>query len=129
VTRPTGATFRLVVERDHGRCAACGKDVWGVRSFDYSLHHRHPAGMGGDRRPEIHLAGNLVLLHGSGTTSCHGAVEANRADAYLSGLLVRRGFTPCRQPIQHAVHGLVLLSDDGSWGAAAELPEVIGGQT
>ena len=119
--RPTGATFQLVVERDDGRCAACAAEVWGTRGFDFSLHHRRPAKAGGDRRPESHAAGNLVLLHGHGLTGCHWQVEENhRAEAYVSGLLIREPFTPSLQPIHHAVHGYVLLADDGTTSSARE---------
>jgi hypothetical protein len=114
--RPTGATFTRVCERDEGKCASCGEEVWGDRGFHFSLHHQ---------RPESHRCGNLVLLHGSGTTGCHGHVERERAESYRLGLLVREPFTPALQPIRHAVHGLVLLSDDGSWRAVetVEVPD------
>ena len=114
--RPTEETFEVVYDRDEGRCAHCGDDVLGVRGVDFSLHHRRPAGMGGDRRPETHAAGNLVLLHGSGCTGCHGAVESRRADALERGLLVPRNavLPPAAHAIEHAVHGWCYLLDDGS---------------
>lgn len=87
--RPTKKTFDAVAERDFGRCAWCGQPVQGERGRDFSLHHRRPAGMGGDRRPETHAAANLVLLHGSGCTRCHGVVESARALAF------DRGATQC----------------------------------
>lgn len=113
--RPSGATYNLVVERDDGRCARCGEYVWGQRGLDFSLHHRRPAKSGGDSRPESHRAGNLVLLHGSGTTACHGEIESLRTVSYARGWLVREPLTPALQPVEHAIHGLVLLDDVGSW--------------
>lgn len=111
--RPTKATFELVVERDKGRCARCGHEVSGRRGIDFSLHHRRPAGAGGSRQPESHAAGNLVLLHGHGSSGCHGAVESSRAFYLDRGLLVRQGEKPASRPIHHAVHGHVLLDDEG----------------
>ena len=118
--RPTTATFDTVVERDVGRCAWCGQPVQGERGRDFSLHHRRPAGMGGDKRPETHAAGNLILLHGSGCTRCHGVVESLRALAFDRGFLIPKGAAqpPSKFAIQHAVHGLAYLLDDGSWEAA-----------
>lgn len=117
--RPTDETLATVAARDEGRCARCGQPIGGQRSIDWSLHHRRPAKAGGDRRPESHLPGNLVLLHGSGTTACHGHVEGNRTESYNLGLLVKEPTSPCEKPIEHAVHGLVLLDDEGGWTCAS----------
>lgn len=119
--RPTAKTLALVAARDSGRCAWCGGEVSGRRGEDFSLHHRRPAGMGGDRRPETHGAGNLVLLHGSGTTGCHGAVESQRAYALAKGFLISKlsAEHPSTWPIQHAVHGWCYLLDDGTWSTKA----------
>jgi hypothetical protein len=111
--RPTDATLAVVYERDQGRCAACGLLIVGERSRDWSLHHRRPAGMGGDRSPVSHSPANLVLLHGSGVDLCHGHVESQREESYDLGLLVHRGTDPREAPIEHAVHGLVLLTEEG----------------
>ena len=122
--RPSVDTLTVVWIRDDGRCAYCGDPVSGARGLDYSLHHRRAAGMGGDRRPETHAAGNLVLLHGSGTTGCHGAVESRRADALARGLLVPRNavLPPAAHALEHAVHGWCYLADDGS--VSTDPPEV-----
>lgn len=119
-TRPASKTVALVLNRDASRCAVCGEEVYGVRGEDWSVHHRRRAGMGGDRRPESHAAGNLVLLHGSGTTACHGKVESEREDSYARGWLVKANAMPALQPIEHAVHGRVFLNDEGGWSACAE---------
>lgn len=62
------------------------------------MHHRLPRGMGGSNskagRARTERASNLVVLCGSGTTGCHGWVEANRHAAYLSGWLVHREDDP-----------------------------------
>lgn len=111
--RPTKAAFAAVVARDLGRCAACGHEVSGTRGYDFSLHHRRPAGMGGDRRPETHSPANLVLLHGHGTAGCHHEVETHRADAINRGLLLHRSDNPADRLIEHAVHGWTYLTVDG----------------
>jgi len=113
--RPTSAALATVQERDQGRCASCGLPIVGERSRDWSLHHRRPAGMGGDRNPVSHGPANLLLLHGSGVTGCHGHVESHREESYDLGLLVRRGADPREVPIEHAVHGLVLLTEEGGY--------------
>ena len=53
-----------------------------------SIHHRKPRKMGGTRRPDINFLPNLVLLCGTGTTGCHGWIEANRKAAKATGWLV-----------------------------------------
>lgn len=118
--RPSKTTFGIVFDRDRGCCAWCVEEIRGHRGEGFSLHHRRPAGMGGDRRPETHAPGNLVLLCGSGTTACHGLVESRRDEASERGFLIPKlaASTPSTWPIEHALHGRVFLFDDGSWEAA-----------
>lgn len=94
-------------------CERCGE-----RDSDFSVHHRRPRGMGGSRDPLTDSAANLLLLCGSGTTGCHGWVEANRAAARDLGLLVRQGEDPATVPVQ-LLRGLVLLTSDGYQEVAA----------
>lgn len=121
--RPSDATVLAVIERDDMRCASCGHEVGGTRGWDYSVHHRRPAGAGGDIRPETHAAGNLVLLHGHGTSRCHGEAESHRAAARNRGLLIPKNAIdrPELWPIEHAVHGWCYLLDDGT--RSTEPPE------
>lgn len=53
-----------ILHRDWRECALCGERRGGL-----SLHHVH-------RHPRDDVRGNLVMLCGSGTTGCHGRVEA-----------------------------------------------------
>ena len=69
--------------------------------------------MGGTRRDDANSPANLVLLCGSGTTSCHGTVERRRGEAFDRGVLVRQNADPSQVAIEHAVHGWCYLSDDG----------------
>jgi hypothetical protein len=116
--RATTDVVKLVQSRDFGCCAYCGHGINGERGRDWSLHHRQPAGMGGDRK--AHTAANLIMLDGCGVTACHGWVESHRTEATKLGFLVRRPSKPLLTPIEHAMHGLVLLDDEGGFSPADE---------
>lgn len=121
--RPTGPdllTREKVWERDDGQCAWCGDPITGERSVDWSVGHRRPRRMGGDPRPDTNSPANLILLHGDGTTLCHGLIEGQRTVAYDLGMLLHDGDRPCQRPIHHAVHGWCWLTDDGE--AVSEPP-------
>ncbi|MGH3518821.1 MAG: HNH endonuclease [Haloechinothrix sp.] len=77
-----------MLERDRRRCRWCGEPVTGERGRDWSIHHRLPRRMGGTRRPGINSPANLVTVHGSGTTGCHGDIELSRAFAQGHGWLL-----------------------------------------
>ena len=89
-----------VVVREDGRCFRCGKQVAIYepetyrdlpvvkRIAQFSFHHRKPRGMGGSNSLDINIFPNLIVLCGTGTTGCHGWVEANREQAYKDGLLL-----------------------------------------
>lgn len=113
---PTPAVVDLVVHRDEKRCAWCGDAVWGERGTDWSLHHRRARGMGGDRRPDSNSPSNLVLVHGSGTTGCHGVIESRRAEALERGFLISKLSTEpaSSHAVEHAAHGWTYLLSDGS---------------
>lgn len=111
----TPATVELIRARDRDGCALCGFTIAGERGIGWSVHHRKPRGMGGTSDPAISSPANGVLLHGSGTTQCHGKVEADRRHYVEAGLLigVNSRHVPSEVPVDHAVHGCVLLDDDG----------------
>jgi len=113
----TPSTFDLVWDRDQGSCARCGAAVTGARGLSWSVHHRRPRGSGGSSLKLVDLPGNLILLCGSGTTSCHGRVESHRVAARASGFLVPLNGVrkPVEVPIHHSIHGLVLLDDHGGF--------------
>jgi hypothetical protein len=122
--RPSKKTVQAVIDRDRGCCAWCGHEVHGVRGFDWSVGHRRPAGFGGDRRPETHAAGNLVVLHGHGTAGCHGEIESSRTAAQARGFFVPKESPeePEMWSIEHALYGWCYLRNDGS--IATDPPEV-----
>lgn len=109
-------TVQLIWDRDEGRCAWCGTPIWGERGVNWSVHHREPRGMGGTTSGYVSRASNGVLLHGSGTTGCHGDVESDREHAIRQGFLISRVGVerPRNVSIEHAVHGRCLLDDDGT---------------
>lgn len=68
----------IVMERSQGRCELCGRQGLGV-------HHRLKRSAGGTWSPA-----NLLRLCGSGTTGCHGRVEAEPVLAEQLGLWTLR---------------------------------------
>lgn len=115
-TGPTSETVALVWSRDGGRCVRCGGVLTGTRGLDWSVQHRR-ARQGRDLRPDTNQPTNLILLHGSGTTLCHGHVESFRAEARQFGWAIRQTDDPAVMPVLHALHGWVLLAPDGSYTA------------
>lgn len=91
-TGPTQETRQLVLSRARYTCEICGA------SNASNIHHRRPRGLGGTRDPEINSPANLLAVCGSGTTGCHGQVEAYRKIAYELGWLVRWGQDPVWVP-------------------------------
>lgn len=83
-------------ERDAGLCARCGRPCPPGAG---SVHHRRPRGMGGSRDPLTNDPSNLVLLCGSGTTGCHGYLEAFRSESLETGWLLRQGADPRTSPV------------------------------
>lgn len=82
----------------------------------WSIHHRVPRGAGGAKHvPWINLPANLLLLCGSGTTGCHGWIEKHRAESIEKGWLMLRNsyLLPEDVQVHHAIHGVVLLTNDG----------------
>ena len=94
-----------LVARDGHRCAMCGAD-------DDTLvpHHRANRGMGGRR--SLDRLSNLVWL----CAVENGLVESDpemAAIARAKGIKISSHDEPSHVPIVHAVHGRVLLDDDG----------------
>jgi hypothetical protein len=113
-SKPTGpdATTRVLValQRAGGACERCRQEA------ATDLHHRDRRGMGGSRHvPWVNDPTNLVAL----CRGCHGAVEAERADAYRSGWLVRVGVAEQldgvgRIPLHDLMGVAWILSPDGT---------------
>jgi hypothetical protein len=104
-------------DRDRGRCFKCGRGlVFEHRQYGWSAHHRSPRQNGGSKAWWINLSANGILLCGSGVSGCHGEIEARRRDAEIDGYIVRRGIRlPADVPVVHYQHGLIYLTNKGTW--------------
>ena len=94
-----------VVARADGCCERCGRWAEGG-----SLHHRKLRSQGG--RDTV---ANLVLLHGSGVTGCHGHVHQDRIDAAIEGFVVPAWEDPAEVSVVVHGYGRVRLSADGGY--------------
>lgn len=119
-TGPDRPTVTLILLRDHASCAWCADLIHGVRGQDWSVSHRRPRRMGGDRRPDTNSPANLCLVHGHALSACHGRIEgSHRSEAKDRGHVLSASAVPSLVPIDHAVHGWVLLDNHGGWRAVA----------
>ncbi len=114
VTGPTKAVRNMVWERDRGACAWCGGPVV---EGDHSLQHRRARGMGGTRRADANSPANLVLVHGSATTGCHGHIEAHPGEAARRGFRLGQLADPADVPVLYAGRVWVRLDHAGGWVA------------
>lgn len=105
-TDPSAATVKQVRERDGHACVRCGS------TDSLTTQHRVARGMGGTRAPWINEPANLITLCGSGTTGCHGYVEANPAKAKQLGYAVSKYNRPEDVPVR-TWQGRVWLTNDG----------------
>lgn len=110
-TGPTRATRAWLIVRDACCCVRCGLEQM---PGDYEIHHRLPRGMGGTSKSATNKHSNLLLL----CRDCHAWIEANRAEAYVFGWLVRRWQDPLDTPVMCKRRGLILLDNNGEWKAA-----------
>jgi hypothetical protein len=114
MAEPSRKVKDLVGSRAEWKCEVCGLPLLGEY---YSFHHRRGRGMGGSKDPAANEASNLMLLHGSGTTGCHGFITEHPATAKLNGWVVSRWSKPAEIPVlvfSQAPH-MVLLDDDGNY--------------
>jgi hypothetical protein len=94
-----------ITKRDGHRCAMCGDD-----NETLVPHHRANRGMGGRR--SLDRLSNLLWL----CSLENGAIESEpelAAIARSKGIKISGHDEPSHVPIHHAVHGRVLLDDDG----------------
>lgn len=102
------AARKIVAERAAGRCEICR--AAGALTFS----HRTPKSLGGKW-----AASNGVRACGSGTTGCHGFIEAHPEHAAAGGWRVTGGQDPAAAPVWlHPVlawPGWVLLDDVGGY--------------
>jgi hypothetical protein len=96
---PTPKTRQMVIKRDQSTCQWCGCHV-DTSSGWYSLQHRRSRGMGGTKQAWVNGPANLVLMCGTGTTRCHGHVEAHPIEAAGRGFRLGIGEHPDLTPIE-----------------------------
>jgi hypothetical protein len=103
-------TLNSITKRDGHRCAWTGQDI------DTLVPQHRQGGMGG--RKGKHRASNVVWLD----SIINGLIESDpkwQREAVFRGIKVSGFGDPTTVPIMHAVHGLVLLDDDGGFREAA----------
>lgn len=107
-TDPSPATVRQVRQRDGHVCVRC------AAAAPLSTQHRVARGMGGTLDEWVNMPANLITLCGSGTTGCHGWVEAHPREAKAQGLALSRWQLPNadREPVLTWA-GWVLLDNKG----------------
>lgn len=99
-------TLTGITERDGHRCAWTGDDS------DTLVPQHRQGGMGG--RENKHRLSNVVWLD----SILNGRIESEpdlQAEAVRRGIKISGFADPTTVPIQHAVHGRVLLNDAGGW--------------
>ncbi|ROS52948.1 hypothetical protein [Frigoribacterium sp. PhB24] len=110
MSSPTPRGLLAVLEqRDGRRCA------WTGQESDRLVPQHRQGGAGG--RKNKHRPSNVVWLD----SILNGRIEAEadlQAEALRRGIKISGFADPTATPIQHAVHGLVLLDDDGRWAPA-----------
>ena len=96
-------------ERSGGACERCGRLL--VSPDRAERHHRRLRSGGG--RDE--LANLLLLCAACHTTASPTSVHANVAEAKKHGWIVTRYRDPSPVPVLHALHGWVVLDNDGTF--------------
>jgi hypothetical protein len=127
--RFTEATRRLIYARDEKCCVRCGIYIPSA-PWSGSAQHRCARGMGGTTVAWRQRPANGILLCGSGTTGCHGWVEAHGRAAEACGWRLEHGeLTADRWPVLYASLGEIrLLDDHGDFTVLACLEEWPGPQ-
>jgi len=107
---PDAMVRAMFFDREGARCFKCGRFLlWHERGYGWSAHHKKARGMGGTRR--VMTPADGLILCGSGTTGCHGWVEANRAVAMDLGYLIPKNATTS----EFAADRVRVRRDDGTW--------------
>lgn len=102
-------TLLMLDTRDGRRCA------WTGEESDRLVPQHRQGGMGGS--PLKHRPSNVVWLD----SIRNGLIESDpemQAEAVRRGIKVSRFADTTKEPIEHAVHGRVVLDDEGGWAPA-----------
>jgi hypothetical protein len=99
---PTAARNK-VKTRDQNRCARCG-----LGCNQGQWHHRRSRSIRDDL---THSPANGVYL----CVTCHKWVHEHPFEARATGFIISRYSDPTTEPVEHALYGKVILTDQGTW--------------
>lgn len=99
----TPKTRWIIIRRDsdeHGTptCTWCGRAVR-IEPGEYSIQHVRARGMGGSRLADTGQPQNGTLVHGTGTTGCHGYITAHPTEAQARGFQIFQTQNPATTPM------------------------------
>jgi len=105
-TGPDEATVKAVLKRDEWKCACCGDPLYGDRGSGWCIAHRKLRAQGVDNSPANLYASCL---------DCERETHRGPERARQAGYMLKSTEIPAEMPMEHAIHGHVLLLDDGGW--------------
>lgn len=105
-TGPDDATVKLVLAREEWKCCCCGDPLYGDRGSGWCVAHRKLRAQGVDNRPANTYASCM---------SCERETHAGPERARQAGWMLKSTEDPEAVPMEHAVHGTVLLDNDGGF--------------
>jgi hypothetical protein len=105
-TGPDDETVMVVLKRDNWKCACCGDRIYGDRGSEWCIGHRKLRAHGVDNRPA-----NLFVS----CMACERETHAGPERARQAGWMLRSTEDPEEVPMEHAVHGTVLLDNNGGY--------------
>lgn len=103
-TGPDEATVKLVLKRDEWRCACCGDPLYGDRGSEWCVAHRVLRAHGVNNQPS-----NLY----ASCMACERLTHAHPERSRDAGRMLKSTEDPLVEQMEHAVHGTVLLDNDG----------------
>lgn len=121
MTGPARQVRAAVIARDLSKCQWCGRHVRTENGW-YSLQHRRARGMGGSRQHATDQPPNLLLVCGTGTTECHGWIEAHPAQAAARGFRIAAAADPERIPYEGPTGLAWYLTPDAGKTPAGRAP-------
>lgn len=113
-TGPDDETVKLVLKRDDWKCCCCGDQLYGDRGSGWCIGHRKLRAQGVDNRPA-----NLF----SSCIDCERATHGHPERARQAGWMLKSTEDPQEIPMEHAVHGTVLLDNDGGFAVIEAIRE------
>lgn len=113
-TGPDAETVDVVLARDEWKCACCGDPLYGHRGSEWCIAHRKLRAQGVDNGPA-----NLY----ASCVGCERETHRGPERARQAGWMLRSTENPEEIPMEHAVHGTVLLDNDGGFAVIQAVRE------